>query len=137
MFRKGRHMGWLDNNSIALSNKSLDYLWEKQKIISENIANNDTPGYKAKTISFEDELNSNLETFRNRKSFKKLDIQKAISDSKIRVDVTKEESVRLDGNNVNLDTEQVELSRAQLQYQYQIYQINDQFNRIRTAIGKR
>lgn len=130
-------MGWLDNNSIALSNKSLDYLWEKQKIISENIANNDTPGYKAKTISFEDELNSNLETFRNRKSFKNLDIQKAISDSKIRVDVTKEESVRLDGNNVNLDTEQVELSRAQLQYQYQIYQINDQFNRIRTAIGKR
>ncbi|QIB70671.1 flagellar basal body rod protein FlgB [Aminipila butyrica] len=126
----------MDNNNILLSQKSLDYLWEKQRIISENIANNDTPGYKAKMISFEDELNSNLNTFANRLNPKREDIRQAILESKMRVDVSSEESSRLDGNNVNVDVEEIELARAELQYQYQIYQINDQFSRIRSAIGK-
>ncbi|WP_246213186.1 flagellar basal body rod protein FlgB [Aminipila butyrica] len=129
-------MSWIDNNNILLSQKSLDYLWEKQRIISENIANNDTPGYKAKMISFEDELNSNLNTFANRLNPKREDIRQAILESKMRVDVSSEESSRLDGNNVNVDVEEIELARAELQYQYQIYQINDQFSRIRSAIGK-
>ncbi|QHI71930.1 flagellar basal body rod protein FlgB [Aminipila terrae] len=129
-------MSWIDNNNILLSQKSLDYLWEKQRIISENIANNDTPGYKAKTISFEDQLRSNLEQFSNRPDASKNDIRKAILGSNMKIDVSNEESNRLDGNNVNLDVEEVELNRAQLQYQYQIFQINDQFSRIRAAIGK-
>lgn len=129
-------MSWIDNNNILLSQKSLDYLWEKQRIISENIANNDTPGYKAKTISFEDQLKSNLEQFSNRPDASKNDIRKAILGSNMKIDVSNEESNRLDGNNVNLDVEEVELNRAQLQYQYQIFQINDQFSRIRSAIGK-
>lgn len=129
-------MSWIDNNSITLSEKSLDYLWEKQRIISENIANNDTPGYKAKIISFEDELSSQLDKFKNQENPNKNQIRKAILDSKIKIDVSEEESNRLDGNNVNLDVEQIELGRAQLQYQYQVFQINDQFSRIRSAIGK-
>ena len=129
-------MSWIDNNNITLSQKSLDYLWEKQRIISENIANHDTPGYKAKTISFEEELTSNLEKFKNRTNPKKSEIQEAIMGTKMKVDVSQEESNRLDGNNVNLDVEQVELSRAQLQYQYQVFQITDQFSRIKSAIGR-
>ncbi|WP_312647742.1 flagellar basal body rod protein FlgB [Aminipila sp.] len=129
-------MSWIDNNNITLSQKSLDYLWEKQRIISENIANNDTPGYKAKTISFEDELSSQLDKFKNQKNPDKDEIRKAILGSKMKVDVSEEESNRLDGNNVNLDVEQIELGRAQLQYQYQVFQINDQFSRIKSAIGK-
>jgi flagellar basal-body rod protein FlgB len=129
-------MSWLDNNNLLLSQKSLDYLWEKQRVISENIANNDTPGYKAKEISFEEELNSKLSRFRNSSNPNANDIRDAILDSKIRIDVSEEESNRLDGNNVNLDVEQVELSRAQLQYQYQIFQINDQFSRIKSSMGK-
>ncbi|MPN54902.1 Flagellar basal body rod protein FlgB [bioreactor metagenome] len=114
----------------------MDYLWEKQRIISENIANNDTPGYKAKIISFEDELSSQLDKFKNQENPNKNQIRKAILDSKIKIDVSEEESNRLDGNNVNLDVEQIELGRAQLQYQYQVVQINDQFSRIKSAIGK-
>lgn len=131
-------MSWIDsNNNILMSQKSLDYLWEKQRIISENVANNDTPGYKAKIVSFEDELNSNLDKFRGQKMPKKSEIRDAILSSGMKVDVSEEESVRLDGNNVNLDVEQIELGRAQLQYQFQIYQINDQFTRLRTAITRR
>lgn len=128
-------MSWLDdNNNILLAQKSLDYLWEKQRIISENIANNDTPGYKAKMISFEDQLSKNLEEFRTQAHPKRKEIREAINNTRISVDTSEEESNRLDGNNVNLDVEQMELLRAQLQYQYQIHQINDQFTRLRTVI---
>lgn len=129
-------MSWIDNNNMLLSQKSLDYLWEKQRVISDNIANADTPGYKAKEISFEEELNSKLSKFRNSRSPNASDIKDAILDSKISIDVSEEESNRLDGNNVNLDVEQIELSRAQLQYQYQVFQINDQFSRIKSSIGR-
>lgn len=129
-------MSWIDNNNILLSQKSLDYLWEKQRIISDNIANIDTPGYKAKQLNFEDVLSKNLNKFKNVENPNASDIKDAILDTNAKVSVSSEESNRLDGNNVNLDVEQVELSRAQLQYQYQIFQINDQFSRIRSAIGK-
>lgn len=129
-------MSWIDNNNIALSQKSLDYLWERQRTIVENIANNDTPGYKAKILSFEEELEGNLDKFRNQARPKKSEIRQAIADSNMKVSVSEEESTRLDGNNVQLDVEQVEFLRTQLQYQYQIRQITDQFTRLRSAIGK-
>ena len=126
-------MSFIDNNNIRLSMKSLDYLWEKQRIASENIANNDTPGYKAKILKFEDELDKKLDIFRIAKMPNRKKIQKAIEESNMRVETSKAESTRMDGNNV----EQIELARAQLQYQFQIAQINDQFARLRTVLGKR
>ena len=126
-------MSFIDNNNIRLSMKSLDYLWEKQRIASENIANNDTPGYKAKILKFEDELDKKLDIFRIAKMPNRKKIQKAIEGSNMRVETSKAESTRMDGNNV----EQIELARAQLQYQFQIAQINDQFARLRTVLGKR
>ncbi len=36
----------LNNRSFAVAQKSLDELWMKQKVISNNIANIDTPGKK-------------------------------------------------------------------------------------------
>ncbi len=130
-------MSFIDNNNIRLSQKSLDYLWEKQRIASENIANADTPGYKAKILKFEDELDKKLDLFRIAKRPNRKQIQKAIEETHMRVETSKEESTRMDGNNVNTDVEQIELARAQLQYQFQIYQINDQFARLRTVLGKR
>ena len=130
-------MSFIDNNNIRLSQKSLDYLWEKQRIASENIANADTPGYKAKILKFEDELDKKLDLFRIAKRPNRKQIQKAIEETHMRVETSKEESTRMDANNVNTDVEQIELARAQLQYQFQIYQINDQFARLRTVLGKR
>ena len=39
-------------NSISMVEKSLDYLWEKQQAISNNIANAETPGYKSKYVTY-------------------------------------------------------------------------------------
>ena len=58
------------DNSIALMQKSLDALWLRQQAISDNIANQDTPGYKNKTVTFEGLLQKILEST-NSSSFEK------------------------------------------------------------------
>ena len=40
------------NTSFRFLEQGLDLTWQKQKIISQNIANDSTPGYKAKTAEF-------------------------------------------------------------------------------------
>ncbi|WP_027400137.1 flagellar basal body rod protein FlgB [Anaerovorax odorimutans] len=127
-------MDWLNNNAINLSQKSLDFLWQKQRVISENVANGDTPGYKAKYVTFEDELRSNLSKFGNGQFAKSSDIAKEIQNSKMMIHQSDDESIRMDGNNVNVDVENVELARTQLQYQYMANQISDQFTRLRMVI---
>jgi len=110
--------------------KSLDYVWQKQRITTENIANAETPGYKAKYVTFEDELKRSLEGTDGSRSR----VREAIDSAKIRVGVSKEETMRLDGNNVNIDVENIELARTQIQYEYLLKQINDQFTRIRMVL---
>lgn len=124
-------MNKLFTNSIELTQKSLDYLWKKQGIISENIANQDTPGYKTKYLTFEDEFIKKVERVNHpsRENY-----SKAIENTDFKVNVPINENVRMDENNVNTDAEYVELARASIQYQYSIRAISDEFARIRSAI---
>ena len=46
----------------------------------------------------------------------------------------KDSSARLDENNVNADAEEVEMARAQLQYQYVLNAVNSDFSRLRSVI---
>lgn len=48
-------------DKIDLYKKALDWAWERNKIISNNIANADTPGYKAKDLNFEAFLQRSLD----------------------------------------------------------------------------
>ena len=129
-------MDVLMNNSMLMLQKSMDYVWQKQRVISENIANVDTPGYKAKFVVFEDELRRKLEgadiSFSRKES-----VKEAIRSSVPILRDTPNETMRLDGNNVNIDAENVELARAQLNYDFLSRQINDQFMRLRTIITSR
>ena len=54
-------MDYFSSNSMILMEKSMNYLWTKQAAISDNIANAETPGYKAKLVTFEDNLREKLE----------------------------------------------------------------------------
>ena len=49
-------------NTIAMSQKSLDFLWKQQEVLALNIANVETPGYKKKMVSFEENnVNADVE----------------------------------------------------------------------------
>ena len=128
---------WEDNkldffgNSISLSGRVLDYLWQKNGMIAANIANNDTPGYKSRYMTFEDVLKRNLERVRNGSSS---DIRKAIGNTRGVIHTTEQESVRIDGNNVQIEAEYLEQARVQLQYEYQLKLLNSELSQLRTAI---
>ena len=117
-------------NTIQMSQKALDYLWKKQEITMDNIANISTPGYKAKEISFQD-------TFRNKlkaatQTGDANDVRAAIRDSDYTV-YERSDSARVDGNGVNVDVEYTELSRTALHYQYLLQSVNSDITRLRTA----
>ena len=122
----------LFGNNIALASKSMEYPWGKQQITLQNLANVDTPGYKSKYVTFEDEFNTRLKQASLTRDDEK--IADAIEGSHLVVHDTGEESARLDENNVDADVESVELSRATLQYMYTAQAITSDIARLRLVI---
>lgn len=116
-------------NSFLLSEKVMNALWEKQRVIADNIANNDTPGYKSSYVTFEDELRSRLGKARGGEA-----IRKSIATSPVMVHRSTTESARLDGNNVQVEAEYLELARTQLQFDYQVKAFNSDLAQLRTAV---
>lgn len=130
-------MNWLNSNSMLLSQRVLDVSWERQRLALENIANIDTPGFKAGFGLFEDELRSRLSRLQGRDDVRRSDIREAILDTRFQVRRSEEESMRADGNNVNMDVEQIEVVRNAFQYQFALRQISDQLSRLRVSIEGR
>ena len=122
----------LFGNNIDLASKSMDYLWGKQQITLQNLANVDTPGYKSKYVTFEEEFRTRLQNASMARDGEKM--EDAISGSHFLVHDTENESTRLDESNVNADVESVELSRATLQYMYTAQAITSDIARLRSVI---
>lgn len=118
-------------NTLLMSQKSLDFLWAKQGATLANIANNDTPGYKAKTVTFEELFRKQLMAAQDVGSER---VRDTLNRSRYSVSESNTESARMDGNNVNTDVESVELARTTLQYQYVINAFNSDVTRLRTAL---
>jgi flagellar basal-body rod protein FlgB len=115
--------------------RSLSAIWQRAQLISNNIANEDTPGYKAKRLSFEGILRGKIRSAENIRSLtraQRVDIVDA-TPSRVYTDPTL--SVRADGNNVNLDNEHIELARAQLQYQALQQKITGHYTQLKYAIS--
>ncbi|MFA0815021.1 MAG: flagellar basal body rod protein FlgB [Anaerofustis sp.] len=126
-------MDWFNNVAISALNKNLDGLWAREQVISENIANYETPNYKSKTVSFEDELLSQLQGAS--KSESKNDLIDKISGVDITESVSNDGTLREDGNNVDLEAQTIEMARTQLNYAYSAQNINEYFARLKTAIN--
>ena len=124
-------MNYMFGNSISMSQKSLEFLWAKQVVISQNLTNVDTPGYKAKYVTFEDVYQNRLKLARAAKT--PAQTRSIIENSYYSIN-EKDSSARLDENNVNADAEEVEIARAQLQYQYVLNAVNSDFSRLRSVI---
>ncbi len=124
-------MNGIFGNSISMAEKALGNLWSRQQVTLNNIANVETPGYKARYVTFEDEFRKRLQAGKQGTSD---DIGNIISSSRYFTHDTKDQSARMDGNNVNQDVEQVELVRTTLQYQYQLNALNSEVTRLRAVI---
>ncbi|MGV8906034.1 MAG: flagellar basal body rod protein FlgB [Acetobacterium sp.] len=130
-----------DSITTALYQKALDGTWQRQKAISNNIANAETPGYKAVKVSFEDTLKAEVQKIQTNATAPGGGAKNLASmkDSDIRVDTMNTTSNRQDGNNVDLDSENVEMSKTGMQYYYLVRGLTDTYSRLKYAIseGKR
>ena len=119
----------IDTNSLLITQKSLDVLWMKQKVISNNIANADTPGFKSSNVVFEDILKNTLSSSGGSEELQ----QKLLS---LEPQILKDNSiqVREDGNNVDLDEQNIELTRVRLQYETMARVISEEFSRMQYVI---
>jgi len=119
-------------NGIALTEKVLDYLWGRQTVTMNNIANDDTPGFKSQYVTFEETLGKKIRDA-SKGNGSMQDISQAISQSKARLHTTWDETSRLDGNNVDMDQEQVDLVRTAYEYQYMLSSLNNDISRLKNA----
>jgi len=127
-----------DSVTSAILQRALDGTWQRQRAISNNIANSETPGYKAVSVSFEDSLEKEIRKIGNSAQTKE-QIDRALEEiksAKINVYSDYSTSERADGNNVNLDLENIEMAKAQVQYQYLTRSMTDMFARLRYAISE-
>ncbi|MBP1758200.1 MAG: flgB, partial [Firmicutes bacterium] len=58
-------MEWLGSNSMYMMERSMNFLWMKQTATLDNIANAETPGYKAKYVTFEETLREKIRASAN------------------------------------------------------------------------
>ena len=127
-----------DTAMSAILQKALDGTWQRQRAITNNIANAETPGYKAINVSFEKSLDQEVQKLASNMDTKEEFYQglEELKKSDIEVYSDYSTSERADGNNVNIESENIEMAKTQLQYQYLTRSMTDMFSRLRYAISE-
>lgn len=125
-------MGYLGSNTDLLMEKSMSYLWAKQAAILDNIANAETPNYKPKVVTFEENLKALLEDAQDDKVSAR-EIRGILENSSFFTE-EQQESTRLDDNGVNIAEQSAEMIRNAYQLQYTMSAISSDLERLRTAI---
>ena len=145
-------MDFLTSNSQLLLEKSMGFLWTKQAAILDNIANAETPNYKAKVVTFEESLRSQLEqkltpgrvvmsgqgdgataVAASMPRAVQQSIRQTIEDAQPVV-FEAQEQTRMDDNGVNTTDQMVELVRNAYQQQYVYQALNKHYSILAMAV---
>lgn len=115
-------LGMPDAVSSVLAT-ALDGLATRQSVIADNIANVDTPGFRAVSVDFESSLSAALQ-------------QGQMPATGVRpTTLPSNAPAGLDGNNVDLRQESLSAIQTQFQYQMMTRAVSDRFALVRTAAG--
>jgi flagellar basal-body rod protein FlgB len=128
-----------DNETLISLKKALDAASLRQKVIANNIANVDTPGFKRADVAFEDELRAALEVQ------EKLEMQtthpkhisnkrKNLEDVNPRVITQSDTTYRNDLNNVDIEQEMAKLTENNIIYNTIAQLISEKLRMLRTTI---
>lgn len=154
-----------DTYQTQAAEAGLDALWLRSKVISNNLANAETPGFKASSVGFDQVLQNaarrrsnqvprtpvgvsgstersvNTQSSRDANQLSRTEqgaLSPAGGNTLFRTTVVQNDdtSVRIDGNNVSLEKEQTELWKAYAQYSYLIDRVSGHYANINSAITK-
>lgn len=119
---------------INVLDKAADASWQRNEAIASNIANVDTPGYKRQDVSFEAELQRALGSSRSKSMDDKVsDVDISRLNGTLYTDYSGY-SYRLDGNNVDIENENVYLAENQLKYEGLLNSISQEFSNLQTVM---
>ncbi|MCR5626032.1 MAG: flagellar basal body rod protein FlgB [Lachnospiraceae bacterium] len=119
---------------INVLDRAADASYLRNQMISNNIANADTPRYKRQDVAFA----ANLEEALKHSRYKSLD-EKVSNLRMSRLNPTvytdaSNFSYRLDGNNVDIETENVELAKNNLMYTGITQSVTAEFNNLKAVM---
>ncbi|MDF1880193.1 flagellar basal body rod protein FlgB [Sulfurimonas sp. MAG313] len=117
----------LSSKTDTIVEKALDYRSARQKLIAGNIANEDTPFYKARDISFEKALQSEAKKLFSKNEIPKLELAQTNTShlkgntqslsTQVELYYRGSHLQRNDGNTVDLDVETTELTKNTMMFQ--------------------
>jgi flagellar basal-body rod protein FlgB len=119
----------LGDSALNLASKAMDGLSYRRDVISQNVANIDTPGYHALELNFESTLNKTMN------SSPKLNMTRTNTSHQLSLNGASDPyqarlrsggSERADGNNVDIDQELMQMTETGIRY-----------NALSTAVSKK
>ena len=108
-----------DSVTITALSSALDGLAARQRAIASNIANINTPNYRARVVSFESQLASSVA---------------AGSGAAAPTETRSTDATNVNGNNVNLDNETLTNIETLLRYQFASRAVGADFDATRAAL---
>ncbi|MDR0137360.1 flagellar basal body rod protein FlgB [Metabacillus idriensis] len=105
----------------------------KQKVISQNIANVDTPNYKSKEITFKQSLDSEVSRLQATKTDQR-HLSFGSGQESYLIKSKANTSYQANGNNVDVDREMSDLAENQIYYNALIDRLSSKFNSLKTVI---
>ena len=120
---------------MNILDKAADAANLRNELLTNNIANVSTPNYKRKDLDFESVLQGELAGEKNlTKAVKKANQNLETLDAQVYTD-NASLSYRLDGNNVDINTEEARLAENQIKYQALVDLMNQEFARYNTVLS--
>ncbi|MDR3572535.1 MAG: flagellar basal body rod protein FlgB [Anaerolineaceae bacterium] len=125
------------DSAMQAAQSALDGLNLQQQAISRNIANIDTPGYRAETVNFEDVLKR---VFQNRATLAMNTTDPAhltAPDEAANFMMSQRPggSVRADQNDVDIDVELTDMAQNQIQYQALTESVSNKFTLLKNIVA--
>ncbi|MEA2101212.1 MAG: flagellar basal body rod protein FlgB [Thermodesulfobacteriota bacterium] len=123
-------MGGIFGRSIEQFKSFMDYRVFRQEIIASNVANTDTPGYKARDVSFEKQLDGQMKMQQTHSD------HLPVSQTGPAFDTFEEPYTHIgnDSNTVDMDREMMKLAQNQLLYDVAAQSVRGKLQRLKTVI---
>ena len=124
----------LFSGTITALEQGLKYSSLNQKVIAQNIANSDTPNYKAKTVRFKDMFNQAQSNVVQSNRTDARHYQFTGTNIKTPGVVENKVSYQNDGNSVDIDNEMADLATNQIYYNALISRVSSKFNTLNSVV---
>lgn len=127
-------MSRIFDSTIHSVERALNFSATKNKTISQNIANVDTPGYKSKSVTFKDVLSQEKERSFAAKRTDSKHIPFSANNNTFNIQENSNTTYNHNGNNVDIDYEMTQLAENQIYYNSMVDRLNDKMRTLQTVI---